>query len=233
VETPHRLGCHRTKIASNSNVLAYSKSPWTGADMHIWIYEQKMPSEKVPGFLKSHPCRKKNRQWPFPCSYPLHNWLLYSWKVSASASIVTTYNTIPSLEKNLWRIQQRVNGRGKMKKCVERNFGLVRRSNVKPEIQKITAHWQNVSATTTWSEPTITLNQIDHSFRFTSSSSSALRLQIQVNGIPFTWVSWYGVAMISRLLKIIVSFVKEPYKRDDIQQKRPIIWRSLLIEATP
>jgi len=34
-------------------------------------------------------------------------------------------------------------------------------------------------------------------------------------------------------LKLQVSFVKEPYKRDDILQKRPIILRSLLIEATP
>jgi len=32
----------------------------------------------------------------------------------------------------------------------------------------------------------------------------------------------YGVASISRLLKIIVSFAKEPYKRDQILQKRPI-----------
>jgi len=30
-----------------------------------------------------------------------------------------------------------------------------------------------------------------------------------------------------------VSFAKEPYKRDDILQKRPIILRSLLIVATP
>jgi len=29
------------------------------------------------------------------------------------------------------------------------------------------------------------------------------------------------------------SFAKEPYKRDDILQKRPLILRSLLIEATP
>ena len=43
----------------------------------------------------------------------------------------------------------------------------------------------------------------------------------------------YGVATISRLLKIQVSFAKEPYKRDDILQKRPIIFRSLLIAATP
>ena len=34
-------------------------------------------------------------------------------------------------------------------------------------------------------------------------------------------------------LKVQVSFAKEPYKRDDILQKRPIILRRLLIVATP
>ena len=34
-------------------------------------------------------------------------------------------------------------------------------------------------------------------------------------------------------LQLYVSFAKEPYKRDDILQKRPIILRSLLIIATP
>jgi len=34
-------------------------------------------------------------------------------------------------------------------------------------------------------------------------------------------------------LKLWVSSAKEPYKRDDILQKRPIISRSLLIVATP
>jgi len=34
-------------------------------------------------------------------------------------------------------------------------------------------------------------------------------------------------------LKLKVSFAKEPYRRDDILQKRPIILRSLLIVATP
>jgi len=42
-----------------------------------------------------------------------------------------------------------------------------------------------------------------------------------------------GVATISGLLQIQVSFAKEPYKRDDILQKRPGILRSLLIVATP
>jgi len=44
-------------------------------------------------------------------------------------------------------------------------------------------------------------------------------------------VAW--VATISRLLKIIDSFAKKPYKRDDILQKRYIILRSLLLVATP
>jgi len=34
-------------------------------------------------------------------------------------------------------------------------------------------------------------------------------------------------------LKLYVSFAKEPYKRNDILQKRPIILRSLLTVATP
>jgi len=33
--------------------------------------------------------------------------------------------------------------------------------------------------------------------------------------------------------KLYVSYAKEPYKRDDIMQKRPMILRSLLIVATP
>jgi len=38
---------------------------------------------------------------------------------------------------------------------------------------------------------------------------------------------------IYRSLKSQVSVAKEPHKRDDILQKRPVIIRSLLIEATP
>jgi len=41
------------------------------------------------------------------------------------------------------------------------------------------------------------------------------------------WLRWVGS------LKLKVPFAKEPYKRDDILQKRPIILRSLLIVATP
>jgi len=45
--------------------------------------------------------------------------------------------------------------------------------------------------------------------------------------------SYYGVATISRSLKITGLFCKEPCKRDDFLQKRRIILWSLLIVATP
>ena len=38
---------------------------------------------------------------------------------------------------------------------------------------------------------------------------------------------------MSGLLRIIGPFYKEPYKKNDILQKRPIILRSLVIVATP
>ena len=46
----------------------------------------------------------------------------------------------------------------------------------------------------------------------------------------FVTVGWLRLA---GSLKLEVSFAKEPYKRDCILQKRPIILRSLLIIATP
>jgi len=53
-----------------------------------------------------------------------------------------------------------------------------------------------------------------------SSRSSSSRLSMR-------WLRWVGTK------KLKVSFAKEPYKRDDILQKRPLILRSLLIEVTP
>jgi len=41
------------------------------------------------------------------------------------------------------------------------------------------------------------------------------------------WLRWVGS------IKLLVSFAKEPYKREYILQKRPIISRSLLIVAPP
>jgi len=57
---PQRFGRHRSKIGPNPNVLAYSKSSRTGANMNMWVYEWNMPREKVLAFLKSLPCSKKN-----------------------------------------------------------------------------------------------------------------------------------------------------------------------------
>jgi len=46
-------------------------------------------------------------------------------------------------------------------------------------------------------------------------------------GLHMGWLRWVGS------LKWQVSFAKEPYKRYNILQKRPIILGSLLLEATP
>ena len=48
--------------------------------------------------------------------------------------------------------------------------------------------------------------------------------------LPIHMKLWGGRLVGS--LKLYVSFAKEPYKRDDILQKRPVILRSLLIIAT-
>jgi len=47
------------------------------------------------------------------------------------------------------------------------------------------------------------------------------------------WMSHMGWLRLVGSIKLYVSFAKEPYKRDDIVQKRPIIWSILLIVATP
>jgi len=51
------------------------------------------------------------------------------------------------------------------------------------------------------------------------------------------WASWRLASMgwlrLVGSFKLYVSFAKEPYKRDHILQKRPVILRSLLIVATP
>jgi len=45
--------------------------------------------------------------------------------------------------------------------------------------------------------------------------------------VPMGWLRFVGS------LKLQVSFAKEPYKRDYLLQKRPIILKSLLIVAIP
>jgi len=51
--------------------------------------------------------------------------------------------------------------------------------------------------------------------------------QRERGGIYMGWLRLVGS------LKLQVSFAKEPYKREDILEKRPIILRSLLFVATP
>jgi len=48
--------------------------------------------------------------------------------------------------------------------------------------------------------------------------------------VSYTYMGWLRLV---GSLKLQVSFAKEPYKRDDILQKRPIILSSLLMVATP
>ena len=47
------------------------------------------------------------------------------------------------------------------------------------------------------------------------------------------WVLHMGLLRLVGSWKLYVSFAKEPYKRDYILQKRPIILRSLQVVATP
>jgi len=63
---------------------------------------------------------------------------------------------------------------------------------------------------------------------------SAKTIQFKTNPQIATQIT-YGVASSGRLLKIIGLFCKraEPYSRNDILPKRPIILSSLLTVATP
>jgi hypothetical protein len=63
-EKPHRFGRHRSKIGPNSNVLAYSKSSWIGANMNyecigLWI---KYALGKSSCLSKVTPVVQKNRR---------------------------------------------------------------------------------------------------------------------------------------------------------------------------
>ena len=59
--------------------------------------------------------------------------------------------------------------------------------------------------------------------------SSCDRALLVRHKVVFTDMGWLG--LVGSLM--YVSFAKEPYKRDDILQKRRIILSSLLIVATP
>ena len=60
----------------------------------------------------------------------------------------------------------------------------------------------------------------------------SLEFQISVQAPIYIYI-WMELLRLVGSLKLQVSFAKEPYKRDYILQKRPIILRSLLIAATP
>ena len=51
--------------------------------------------------------------------------------------------------------------------------------------------------------------------------------------VPRMWQHTMGWLRLVGSLKLKVSFAKEPFQRDYILQKRPMIWRSLPIVATP
>jgi len=53
---------------------------------------------------------------------------------------------------------------------------------------------------------------------------------VKMRQTPYLYMGWLPLV---GSLQLQVSFAKEPYKRDDILQKRPRILRSLLIVATP
>ena len=58
-ENPNRLGRHRSKICPNPNVLAYSRSSWTGANIHMLGYEYNIPFVKKFLCFWNHPTAAK------------------------------------------------------------------------------------------------------------------------------------------------------------------------------
>jgi len=58
------------------------------------------------------------------------------------------------------------------------------------------------------------------------------RAPVELNGLCYTHKCNMGWLQLVGSLKLHVSFVKEPYKKHCILQKRPVMLRSLLIVAT-
>jgi len=65
-----------------------------------------------------------------------------------------------------------------------------------------------------------------------SYSYNQRQVNVSKSQLPNYFVYGVGWLRLVGSLKSYVSFAKEPYKIDDILQKRPIILRSLLIVAT-
>ena len=64
---------------------------------------------------------------------------------------------------------------------------------------------------------------------------SPIKERMRGEGVYSTSAVLYtmGWLRLVGFLKLQVFFAEEPYKKDDILQKRPVILRSLLIVATP
>jgi len=66
-----------------------------------------------------------------------------------------------------------------------------------------------------------------------STHQTASRRNCETGDVITSITNYYGVALVSRIDKITVSFAKESYKRDDILHKRPVILSILRTVATP
>jgi len=88
--------------------------------------------------------------------------------------------------------------------------------------------WHDSFICVTW---LIHTGDMTHSYVWHDSSHSHTQEHVLKN--IFSRTCTYAVATIGRLLKILGLFCKRAHKRDDILQKRPMIFRSLLIVATP
>ena len=60
------------------------------------------------------------------------------------------------------------------------------------------------------------------------SNADSVRVEVIFSDSPYSVVNMGWLPLVGSL-KLFVSFAKEPYKRDYILQKRPVILRSLLI----
>ena len=60
-ETSHRIDRNRPKIVLNPYFPAYSKSPWKGANMYMWLYGLNMPCKNILALQTSHTVRPGGR----------------------------------------------------------------------------------------------------------------------------------------------------------------------------
>jgi len=68
---------------------------------------------------------------------------------------------------------------------------------------------------------------------FSQTTSILWQLGNSESLLSNSWSLLWGAYDVGSLKLLLLSFAKEPYKKDYILQKRPTILRSLLIVATP